>query len=388
MVEIEVKTAFNKSYFSNHMFGGMYTMSPYMGCSHGCIYCDGRAEKYHLEGDFVKDVKVRKNLPDLLSLSIQKLRENAPFHLSSGISDIYQSAEKKYNLTGRCSEIFSENNFHVSVLTKSSLVLRDYDNWIKVNQKGGFTLQMSFTTLDDNIRKIMEPGASSVQERLETIKIFKDAGCNVGIYMMPLLPGITDDIKGITKLIKTLIDLNVDYIIPWSVTLRPGRQKEFYLSTIKNEYPTLLPLYTDLFRENKISGAPTKFYETNLMNKINPLFKDINYVIPHYLYRNTMPIYCEIIILLKHMMFLYQINGVDIKRLNSSYIKITKYLTIQKRRFNQKRSLPITEIDDQLRFMIKTESLNSLIDNIKLTEFLKKIIIDRKIFNYKTLSFD
>lgn len=383
--EILVKKALKKDYFANHLFGGMYNMSPYMGCSHGCIYCDGRAEKYHFEGDFVKDVKVRTNLPELLEKEIIKVREIAPIHLSSGISDIYQHMEKKYNLTGRCSKILSDYNFHVSVLTKSSLVLRDYDNWIKVNKKGGFTLQMTMTTLDDKIRKIMEPGASSVDERLETIKIFKDAGCNVGIYMMPLLPGITDDFNGITRLVERLQDLNVDYIMPWTLTLRPGKQKDIYINTISKTYSELMPLYSDIFSENKVSGSPKKSYENNFFNKINPIFKDINQFIPHYLYRNTMPIYCEIVILLQHMIFLYQSYGVDITRLNKSYRKLITYLESQKKRFNQKRSLPASEIDDQLKFIIITDSLNNLIDNQKLSVFIKEVVIERKIFNYKTM---
>ncbi len=383
--EIEINKAFNKSYFASHMFGGMYNMSPYMGCSHGCIYCDGRAEKYHLEGDFEKDIKARINLPDLLEKNIPKLRENAPFHLSSGISDIYQKAEKKYNLTGRCSEILSEYDYHVSVLTKSSLVLRDYDNWIKVNNRGGFTLQMSITTLNDKVRKIMEPGASSVDERLETIRAFKDAGCNVGIYMMPLLPGITDDLNGISALLDKLQELKVDYIMPWSVTLRPGRQKELYMNTISSSYPKLIPLYTDLYSENRVSGSPKKSFDDNFFDKIKPLFKDVNQLIPHRLYRNTMPIYCEIIILLEHMMFLYKNLGVDIKRLNDSFKKLAAYLGAEKKRFNQKRSLPPSEIDDQLKFMIKTDSLNNLIENTKLSDFICKVVIERKIFNYFTM---
>lgn len=386
--EIQIKKAFNKGYFVDHLFSGMYSMSPYMGCSHGCIYCDGRAEKYHIEGDFAKDIKVRTNLPDILENNITKLRETAPFHLSSGISDIYQQVEKKYNLTGRCSEILSEFDFHVSVLTKSSLVLRDYDNWIKVNSRGGFTLQMSITTLNDKVRKIMEPGASSVDERLETIKAFKDAGCNVGIYMMPLLPGITDDLNGISNLLDKLQDLKVDYIMPWTVTLRPGRQKELYMNTISSSYPELVPLYTDIYSENRVSGAPKPSFDNSFFNKIKPLFKDVNQLIPHKLYRNTMPIYCEIIILLQHMMFLYQNMGVNINRLNRSFKKISSYLEAEKKRFNQKRSLPSSEIDDQLKFMIKTESLNNLIDNVKLSEFIRDVVIERKIFNYLTIKLE
>lgn len=96
-------------------------------------------------------------MPDILGIELPKLREIAPIHLSFGISDVYQHIEKKEKLTSNCAEILSEFNFPVSVITKSSLIIRDIDTWNKVNKKGGFLLQMSFTTLDEDIRKIIEP---------------------------------------------------------------------------------------------------------------------------------------------------------------------------------------------------------------------------------------
>ncbi|MGL1892088.1 MAG: radical SAM protein [Spirochaetaceae bacterium] len=385
LTEIKVKKAFSKSYFAGSMFGNMYAFSPYMGCSHDCSYCDGRAEKYHLEGDFSKDIKARVNIPDLLHEALPKVRENAPFHLSSGISDIYQEAEKHYNLTGRCSELFTEYGFHVSVLTKSKLVLRDLDNWKKVNQKGGFTLQMSINTLDETTRSNMEPNASTVEERLETVKIFKDEGCNVGIYMQPLLPGISDDYKGIEKLITTLMDLKVDYIMPFPVTLRPGRQKEFYLNTIEKYYPEKLQLYNKLYRDQKQSGMPINSYTEGFFNSISPLLKDINTLPPHYYYRGTMPLYCEIIILLEHMIQLYSWRGMETVRLEKAYKKLKIYLTDEKKNFNRKKSLPTTDIDDKLKFLILTNGLEDILQNSKLNIFIKQVVIDRKIFNYQTL---
>ncbi len=383
--EIKVKKVLGKEYFAGSMFGGMYTCSPYMGCSHGCIYCDGRAEKYYFEGNFSKDIKVRTNIPSLLASTLPGLRENAPIHLSSGISDIYQKAERKYYLTGRCSEILSDFDFHVSVLTKSSLVLRDFDNWIKVNKRGGFTLQMSLTTFDDNIRKKMEPGASSVEERLEAIRAFKDAGCSVGIYMMPLLPGITDTERNIEKLLAKLSDLNVDYISPSSLSLRPGRQKDIYLKQIERYFPFVKELYSDIYRENRISGWPVKSFDNCFNSKIKKLFKGINMRPPHSYYRNTMPIYCELIILLQHMIILYSGKNIDITSLKKAYGKLHYYLTMEKRYFNKKRSLPSNYIDDNLRFLLKTDSLDNIVENPRMVSFIKSVVLDRKIFDYNTL---
>ncbi len=383
--EIQVKKALGKDYFAGSMFGGMYTFSPYMGCSHGCLYCDGRAEKYYFEGNFSKDLKVRTNIPSLLASTLPGLRENAPIHLSSGISDIYQEAERKYYLTGRCSEILSDFDFHVSVLTKSSLVLRDFDNWIKVNKKGGFTLQMSLTTLDDNIRKKMEPGASSVEERLEAIRAFKDEDCSVGIYMMPLLPGITDTESNIEKLLTKLSDLNVDYFSPSSLSLRPGRQKDLYLNEIEKSFPFVKELYLDIYRENRISGWPVKSFDNCFNSKIEKLFKGIYMRPPHSYYRNTMPIYCELIILIQHMIILYSNKKIDVTSLKKSYGKLHNYLTLEKRYFNRKKSLPSNYIDDNLKFLLETDGINNIVENPRLVSFMKNVVLGRKIFDYNTL---
>lgn len=367
------------------MFCGMYTFSPYMGCSHGCMYCDGRSEKYYLEGDFAKDIKVRTNIVELLDTTLPKLRENAPIHLSSGISDIYQEAEKKYYLTGRCSEVLSGFDFHVSVLTKSSLVLRDYDNWVKVNKRGGFTLQMSITTLDDGIRKRMEPGASCVEERLETIKAFKDAGCSVGIYMMPLLPYITDTDDNVEKLLIKLSDLKVDYITPGSLTLRPGRQKNLYMDEIEQSYPMAISNYMDIYKDNKISGMPTKAYNNTFNKKIVKLFQGISMLPPHSYYRDIMPIYCELIILLEHMIQLYSNKKIDVTNLKLAYSQLYNYFISEKKYFNKKRSLPSNYIDDNLKFILRTDSMNNIIQNPRLTSFIKDVVLERKIFDYFTL---
>lgn len=370
------------------MFGAMYTISPYMGCSHGCLYCDGRSEKYHLDGDFANDITIKRNIEDLLQAELPKLREKAPIHFASGISDVYQRAEKDYKIISNCSNILKEYDFHVSVLTKSSLILRDIDNWEKVNKRGGFTLQMSLTTLDDNIRKIMEPGAPSIDERLDTIRAFKDLNCKVGIYMMPLLPGITDTEKNINELINKLIELKVDYITPGSLTLRPGRQKDIYINEISKSFPQLKTRYGHIYSENRASGMTTRKYESKFYNSVVSKLNGINILPPHSLYRNTMPLYCELNILLEHMIQLYSHKNIKVDKLNTAYNSIHQYLLNEKKTFNKKRSLTSDHIDNHLKFLLKTESFDNIIQNEKLTRFIKEVILERKIFNYQTLKIE
>ena len=96
-----VKKILRKNNLAGSFMCGRYSFSPYMACSHGCVYCDGRAEKYWVEGDFEKDIVVRKNLPELLSVELPKLRETATITIGSGISDAYQPPEIEEELMRR-----------------------------------------------------------------------------------------------------------------------------------------------------------------------------------------------------------------------------------------------------------------------------------------------
>jgi DNA repair photolyase len=116
-------------------FSGLYGFSPYMACSHACRYCDGRAERYHVEGDFDHDIVIRENAAERLRAELPRLREWGPICVSSGVSDPYQPIEKEKQLTRQCAEILAESNFPVIIHTKSALALNDLDLWHKLHQK-------------------------------------------------------------------------------------------------------------------------------------------------------------------------------------------------------------------------------------------------------------
>ncbi len=381
----EVKKAIKKDDLAGSFFGGMYHFAPYRSCEHGCRYCDGRAEKYYVEGDFEKDITVRKNLPDLLEKELTLLRERAPISIGSGVTDCYQPIEKDEMVMRRCGKILMENRFPVHIATKSSLISRDLDIWKKVNEKNGFTLLISLVYADDEDRRIFEPGASSVQERIETLKLFKDAGCSVGILMMPLLPYVSDSEESVTKLFEMIEDIDVDFIIPGYLTLRPGRQKDLYMEVIRKNFPDLEKSYEKLYAKERISGNPSYNYRMDFHKRIAPLLKGENTFFPHYIYRDRMPIYNEIHILLTHMCEIYSIRGVDTSNLKKSFDFFNNWLREEKKHFNRRRSLSEVSIDEKLRFLATTGNLEKIVKNEKLSNFMKKIILDRKVFDYTTL---
>ena len=163
-----------------------YVVNPYTGCSHGCRYCYAAFMKRftgHREpwGEFV-DIKV--NAPELLAKEIGRKRRGRVW--VSGVCDPYQAAEKKYRLTRRCLEVLLEHQWPVSVQTKSSLVLRDIDILKQFKDiEVGFTV----TTADEKIRKLFEPGASSIRERIRALDALHTAGIRTYAMIAPILPG-------------------------------------------------------------------------------------------------------------------------------------------------------------------------------------------------------
>ena len=187
-----------------------YVVNPYVGCSHSCRYCYAAFMKRftgHREpwGEFV-DVKI--NAPELLAGEIRKKRVGRVW--VSGVCDPYQAAEKKYRLTRRCLEVLLENQWPVTIQTKSFLVLRD------IGILGRFSdieVGFSITTADEKIRKLFEPGASPIKERIHALDVLHSRGIRTFAMIAPILPkseGLIGRLPG--KVDHILIDrLNYSY---------------------------------------------------------------------------------------------------------------------------------------------------------------------------------
>ena len=124
-----------------------YSFSPYMACEHGCRYCDGRAEKYYVEGDFEKDIIIRRNLPEVLEQELEKVREPGFIFVGSGISDAYQPVEADECIMQEALEIILRTGFPVAVMTKSEIIRRDLNLLKRINEKAGAVVMFSVTCL-------------------------------------------------------------------------------------------------------------------------------------------------------------------------------------------------------------------------------------------------
>ncbi len=179
-----------------------YTVNPYTGCQHGCSYCYARFTKRfsgHMEpwGEFV-DVKT--NAPDLLELEIRKKKCGRVW--VSGVCDPYQPLEKKYELTRRCLSILQQHNWPVTIQTRSPLVLRDMDI---IKEAKDFEVGFSVTTADDETRKLFEPYAPSISDRIRALNELHVAGIRTFAMIAPVLPGAEE--------LPAMLAEKVDYII-------------------------------------------------------------------------------------------------------------------------------------------------------------------------------
>ena len=229
--EINCKTAISKCKFPN----GGWAINPYVGCSHGCIYCYARFMKRftkHTEkwGDFV-DVKV--NMPEVLSKEIRKERyKNGNIYIGT-VTDPYQPLEEKYEITRKVLEILSKYPYPVSILTKSDLVLRDIDI---LKRFKNVDVNITLNTLDEDWKNLVEPNSPPIENRILTISKLKEENIKVYAMMGPFWPFFSDA----EELVKTFKVLGIEEIYTESFNTIGGTFTEVE-DRMAKYYPNILP---------------------------------------------------------------------------------------------------------------------------------------------------
>lgn len=224
---------------NNH---GQYGMNIYRGCTHGCIYCDSRSECYQFTHLF-EEVEVKQNAPELLRKTLKSKRKKCMIGTGS-MSDPYMHCEKDLCLTRECLEIIHEYGFGVSLLTKSDLVLRDIDILEKINGKAKCVVQMTLTTYDDDLCRILEPNVCSTKRRIEVLMEMKKRGIPTMVWMTPLLPYINDTRENVEAILDACVEAGVKGIVCFGIgmTLRKG-DREYYYDKLDRYFPGLKERY-------------------------------------------------------------------------------------------------------------------------------------------------
>lgn len=300
--EVDVKTLIRRQVAVDPWFLGRFGSNVYRGCEHGCVYCDGRAEKYYVIGTFDRDIQVKRNALSLARKEMPCLREPGIFFLGGGVCDAYQPAEKHYKLARGLLELCYEKGIPVHVLTKSVLVERDLDLLAKINGKTRAILSFSIALTDEQQRKVFEPRAAPLAERWRLITQAKALGLATGVMAMPTLPGISDSPEQVAALVKKAAEHGVDFLLHGGLTLRPGIQQEGYFRLIQQRYPELWPGYQRLFRFHHPSGMPQQGYAERLDRRYREalLHYSLPGRMPWRLFHGFVPLYTELAVLLEH----------------------------------------------------------------------------------------
>lgn len=221
-------------------------MNLYRGCTHGCIYCDSRSKCYGFTHDF-EDIEVKQNAPELLEKALRSKRKRCMIG-TGAMCDPYMHCEETLKLTRRCLEIIDRYGYGVAIQTKSNRILRDLDLLKSIHEQAKCVVQMTLTTYDEKLCKILEPNVCTTKERVKTLQIFHENGIPTVVWLSPILPFINDTRENIEGILDYCIQAKVYGIICFGmgVTLREGDREYFYAALDRN-FPGLKEKYREKY---------------------------------------------------------------------------------------------------------------------------------------------
>jgi DNA repair photolyase len=313
--EINAKSILRKYKRVDSWFISCYAMNLYRGCLHNCVYCDGRNKKYQITGDFGKDIIVKINAIELMQKELSQYihkKQLKPCYLmlGGGVGDSYQPIEEKYKLTRKALSLLKKFQIPVSILTKSTLIKRDLDLLKEIKEQSRVLINFSFSSTNDEISMIFEPGVPVPSNRLQTIKKFKKEGFVCGMFILPVIPFITDQKSILKQTIKDAYAIGIDYIIFGGMTLKFGNQKDYFFQILEEYYPNLKGKYETIYKKNKYGNAIPEYYK-NLHQLFILLMKEyhIPIRIPPRLYRDILNENDFVSVMLDQLDYLCKIHG-------------------------------------------------------------------------------
>lgn len=256
-------------------------MNLYRGCTHGCIYCDSRSKIYGMNHDFF-NIEVKENAIELLKAELKK-RPKAMIGTGS-MTDPYIPLEMELNYMGKVLKLILDYGFGFTCITKSDLILRDLDLLKKINEKTKVVVQMTITSSDDELSKILEPNVCATSKRIEVLKKLNKENIPTVVWLSPILPYINDNEENINKIIDVCIKTNVKGIICFNMglTLREGNREYFY-KKLDTHFPSLKEKYIHQFgnsygvispnNRNLMKIFKKRTDENNILNNPNEIFK-------------------------------------------------------------------------------------------------------------------
>lgn len=217
-------------------------MNIYRGCQHGCIYCDARSRCYQINHVF-EDIEVKENAIELLEAALKSKR--MPNMIGTGaMSDPYIPLESQLQMTRKALKLIDKYGFGVAIQTKSDRILRDMDLLKSINSRAKAVVQMTLTTYDEGLCRLIEPNVCTTANRVTALKQFREAGIPTIVWLCPILPFINDTEENIRGILNYCIEAGVKGIINFGmgVTLRDG-DREYFYAQLDRKFPGMKERY-------------------------------------------------------------------------------------------------------------------------------------------------
>ena len=230
-------------------------MNLYRGCTHGCIYCDSRSKCYHMEHDF-EDIEVKSNAIELLEEALRKKRKKCMLG-TGAMTDPYIPPEEELKNVRKALALAERYGFGFTLITKSDRVLRDLDLLAAINEKTKCVVQMTLTTYDESLCKILEPHVSTTKERFRALLKLKEAGIPTVVWLSPILPFINDTEENIRGILEYCAAAGVYGVICFGmgVTMREGNREYFYRQ-LDRSFPGMKERYRKMYGDRYILNSP------------------------------------------------------------------------------------------------------------------------------------
>jgi len=221
-------------------------MNLYRGCTHGCIYCDSRSACYQMKHGF-EDIEVKQDAARILEAQLR--RKRAPCMIGTGsMCDPYIHLEEELQITRQCLELIERHGFGLTILTKSARILRDLDILRAINEKTKCVVQMTLTTFNEDLCRIIEPNVSTTLERFHVLETMRDNGIPAVVWLSPILPFINDTEENLRGLLDYCARARVRGIVcfGFGTTMREGSREYFY-ARLDEHFPGMKQRYIRAF---------------------------------------------------------------------------------------------------------------------------------------------
>ncbi len=250
-----------------------WTINPYRGCSHACTFCFARNTHTYLDldagKDFDSEIVVKVNVAEVLARELAKASWRHEAVALGTNTDPYQRAEGRYRLMPGIIAALAHSGTPFSILTKGTLLRRDLPLLVEASESVPVDLAMTIAVHDDELQKSVEPGAPATKGRLDTVRAIREAGLDCTVFMMPILPYLTDTRAHLEEAVRQVRDAGGSSIMYSALHLRPGA-REWFMRWLELEHPELVPRYLSMY--GRSAYAP-KDYRRWLAAKIKPIIR-------------------------------------------------------------------------------------------------------------------